>query len=153
MKIFNQLSDDQLTDLVLEGDEQHLREPLAALPEFARVAADRPQGFWHQQRMTIHTRISASQKRGLQLLPLLGSAVAIVLLAFGMLTPTRHHPVPTQAQADPDPELLLQVEDSLQDNGPEALQPAATLAQEISENTTNQASGSNRTKEKNTHEN
>jgi hypothetical protein len=157
MKILNQLNDEQLTELLLESDEKDLRRHISDLPEFSRTSTEHDENFWRQQRISITAKIAAQRKGGVfGLLPLLAGAAAVIVLAFTMLSSTHHRPTPVahvQAQAAlNDHDLLLQVEASTESNGPEALQPAALLADEIGQNTTGSAS-TGHIKEKSTNEN
>ena len=157
MKILNHLNDEQLTELLLESDEKDLRRHISDLPEFARTSTERDESFWHQQRMSITAKITTQKKvGGFGLLPLFAGAAAVIVLAFAMLSSSNHRLSPVahvQVQAAPtDHDLLLQVEASTESNGPEALQPAALLADEISQNTSGSATAGP-IKEKSTNEN
>ncbi|HEY1463682.1 MAG TPA: hypothetical protein VGF44_09720 [Terriglobales bacterium] len=155
MKILNHLNNEQLTDLLLDSDEKGLRHHISDLPELARTSTERTESFWRQQRMIITGKVAAQKKIGVfGLLPLLAGAAAVVVLAFAMLSSSHHRAAPiVQAQAPSDHDLLLQVEESTQSNGPEALQPASLLADEISQNATGAATTSGHLKEKSTNEN
>lgn len=160
MKILNQLNDEQLTDLLLESDEKLLRRHISDLPEFARTSTERGESFWRQQRMSITTKIVAQKKVGFfGLMPLFAGVAAVIALAFMMLSSSNHRPssvvhvqVPATTTDHNDRDLLLQVEESTESNGPEALQPAALLADEISQNNTGSAT-TGQIKEKSTNEN
>lgn len=157
MKILNQLNDEQLTNLLLEKDEKELRGHVSGLPEFAKASTERDETFWRQQRINITAKIAAQKKVGVfGLLPLFAGAAAVIVLAFVMLSSSHHRSTPVAhvpVQAAPtDHDLLLQVETSTESYGPEALQPAALLADEISQNTNGSASAGH-IKEKSTNEN
>ena len=157
MKILNQLNDEQLTELLLESDEKDLRRHISDLPEFGRTSTERDESFWRQQRMSITAKIGAQKKVGFfGFLPLFAGAAAVIVLAFLMLSSSHHRTTPVAqvpVQTSPtDHDLLLQVETSTESYGPEALQPAALLADEISQNTTGSASAGH-VKEKSTNEN
>lgn len=106
---------------------------LLSLPDSARVLTDQPEAFWTRQRAAIRSRIAVEQesRRPLKAF-ILASALSLAVLA-GLLLKTSSGPVPaTEPQTDPDQELLISVEQAIQNNGPEALAPAAVLAEEIS---------------------
>jgi hypothetical protein len=133
MEILNGLSNDDLTDLLLDSDRQHLRSVLEDLPAWARADADRPAEFWERQRAAIWSRISAEGIQAGSRFPSVAWAIAaavLVIASFMLNSAPRVAPAP-QAQADPDRELLLEVERAMQSGGPDALEPAALLAEEI----------------------
>ena len=135
MEIIRHLSNEELTDLVIESDQQALRPTLEALPDRARTSTEQPEEFWQEQRALIWSRISSlerhPQNRAVRRsLLLAGSAVAAMVLLALMLDRPSSIP-PPQAQVDPDHELLMAVERAVQNNGPAALDPAALLAEEM----------------------
>ena len=157
MKILNQLNDEQLTDLLLENDEKDLRRRIGDLPGFAQASTERAESFWRQQRMSITSKIAAQKKVSIfAFLPAFAGVVAVIILAFMMMSSSHHRSAPivrVQVQSAPtDHDLLLQVEESTKSDGPEALQPAALLADEISQNTAGSATAGH-VKEKTTNEN
>jgi hypothetical protein len=143
MEIFRDLSDEQLTDMLLKSDEQCLRHTLESLPGCARTATEHQDVFWQRQRTAIRQRIAHAQWRRLRFWPALAAVAAVAAVAvvlFGALPGGLGHRVNSpepqaQNQVDPDYELLVKIEQSVESEGPEALQPAALLAQEIRENT------------------
>jgi hypothetical protein len=139
MEIFRDLSDEQLTDVLLKSDEQSLRHAFESLPRCAQAATEQPDVFWQKQRTVIRQRIAQAQWKPLWFWPALAAVAAVVVILLGMLLAGFEHgvnrPQPqAQKQADPDYELLVKIEQSVQSDGPEALQPAALLAREIKEN-------------------
>ena len=56
MEIIRHLSHEELTDLVIESDQQALRPLLEALPEWARTSAEQPEQFWQEQRGAVWSR-------------------------------------------------------------------------------------------------
>jgi hypothetical protein len=133
MEILNRLSDENLTDLLLESDRQYLQPILEGLPEWARASADRPPEFWERQRRAILSRVSALEDQASLRIPRAAWAIAaaiFVIASFMLNSGPRVTPVP-QAVTDADRELLLEVERVVQGGGPEALEPAALLASEI----------------------
>ena len=100
----------------------------AALREFAasaRMAGERPEGFWTRQCQAIAARLgeSGTPSRGLQWAV---SLAAVVLLALTLVPRT-----PPRVEQDPDDALLRDVQRSLRRQVPQALEPAALLAQEL----------------------
>ena len=120
-------------DLIGHHDEDRLSNSgFPALAESARIATERPDAFWTRQRAAIRSRIAIEHaaKRPLKRL-ILASALALVIVVM-LIVKTSSPPAPIpQAQIDPDQELLISVERAIQSNGPEALAPAAVLAEEI----------------------
>ncbi len=100
MEIIRHLSNEELTDLVIESDRQALRPTLEALPDWARTSTEQPEEFWQEQRAVIWSRISSlerhPQNRAVRRsLLLAGSAVAaMVLLAALMLDRASSIPPP-----------------------------------------------------------
>lgn len=133
MEILNRLSNEDLTDLLLDSDRQHLQPVLEGLPAWARASADRPQEFWERQRRAILSRVSALEEQASLRIPSAAWAIAaaiFVIASFMLNSAQRIAPAP-QAATDADRELLLEVERAVQSGGPEALEPAALLAEEI----------------------
>jgi hypothetical protein len=58
MEIIRHLSHEELSDLVIQSDQQALRPLLDALPELARTSAERPEQFWQEQRVAVWSRIA-----------------------------------------------------------------------------------------------
>ena len=136
MEIIRHLSHDELTDLVIQSDQQALRPTLEALPEWARTSSERPEEFWQRQRDVIRSRISSldRQPQGRMVrrpLVLACSVVAAMVLLAGLMLDRASLPPPPKAQVDPDHELLMAVERAVHNDGPAALDPAALLAEEM----------------------
>jgi hypothetical protein len=128
------LSDEELSEIILDSDRQHLRQTLGALPEWAHAAAEHPEVFWERQRAAIRTRIADTPEgSSARIVTGWAGAFALVLLAIFLLH-TSPAPRPSRAQTDPDQELLVAVEQTVQNGVPQALEPAAMLADEISGN-------------------
>lgn len=135
MEIIRHLSHDELSDLVIQSDEQAMRPTLEALPECARTSTERPEQFWQEQRGAVWSRIALDRhphdrKVRHPLLLAWSALAAMVLLAALMLDRASVAP-PPMAQVDPDHELLLAVERAVHNDGPAALDPAALLAEEM----------------------
>ena len=137
MEIIRHLSNEELTDLVIDSDQQALRQTLEALPDWARTSTEQPEEFWQKQRSVVWTHISSagrpSARRLVRRSPVLAWSVfaALLLLAGLMLDRASFVPPPHEAQVDTDHELLVAVERALHNDGPAALEPAALLAQEM----------------------
>jgi hypothetical protein len=110
-----------------------LRETVAAL----RDAGGQPEVFWRTQQAAIQARTEAVPASRLPGLPRSVWALAVLLIAAGLLLLSGDHTPPSIQRAainsDPDHELLVEVERVMQSNGPDSLQPAAYLVQEISQ--------------------
>jgi len=131
MQLTRHLSSEELSEIVFASDQQHLQRTIGALPEWARAAAEKPDAFWDRQQAEIKKRIDAVQQRSsMRTATAWAGAFAMVLLATFLLR-SSPAPRPSNAQADPDQELLVAVEQSVQSGVPQALEPAALLADEI----------------------
>jgi hypothetical protein len=129
MHLIRQLKDEELTDLLLEGEELEVHRLFPAVPQSLRSATERPSCFWQRQLSAV--RVAASQRMLFHPGLAWASALALLLLAFSLLTKSPA-PKPVQAQNDSDQELLVAVEQAVETDGPESLEPAALLADEIS---------------------
>ena len=133
--------------MILDSDQQHLRRTLSALPEWARVATEHPDAFWERQQTQIRKRVAAVTVRSsTRTVTAWAAAFALILLATSLLR-NSDETRPSRAQSDPDQELLVAVEQSL----PQALEPAAILADEI--NSSTQPISTRRTYKENRYEN
>ena len=78
------------------------------------------------------TRSTLAERSIAQRFPVLTWAAVATMIAIAILM---LHRAPTaeirQARVDPDHELLIEIERAVQSDGPEALEPAALLAQEM----------------------
>jgi predicted anti-sigma-YlaC factor YlaD len=167
MAINSHLSDREFAEALIEGTgpaRAHLEQcgscraefdrwqkTLASLPALTQAAAERPADFWQEQQFAIRQMLNPG-RLGRVTFPAPAWAAALGLVLFALLLlgggPA---PAPTQAIYDPDHQMLLEVEEALNSDLPEALEPAALLAQEIGNHTENRSS-SHSPKEKN-HEN
>jgi hypothetical protein len=129
---------DRHDDDLLEpaSETEHLATALQALPVWLRTGSDRPAEFWEQQRAAIVARLAAKNPPPLAIprkawaLALSVLGIALLLLASGPRV-TESRGTPSQTVTDPDRELLMEVEYAVESEGPQALEPAALLAQEI----------------------
>jgi len=142
------LSDEELSELLLapqasnahlatcascRAEQERMRRVLGELPSLARVVAQNADAFWEKQRTAIWADIVMVQPR--KQFPVLTWALgAAVLAVASLLLSVAPDPVPTRAAADPDHELMIQLERALQSEVPEALEPAALLAREMTQN-------------------
>jgi hypothetical protein len=132
MEIIRHLSDDELAGLTLASDEQCLRETLGNLPACAQTASQRPDEFWQEQRTKVWSRVAQTERSVAQRFPVLTWAAVATMIAIAILMLHRGPTAETrQARVDPDHELLIEIERAVQSDGPEALEPAALLAQEM----------------------
>ena len=123
---------EQSTEKAIERDALELQQTLAALPGWGLTATERSDEFWHNQRISVWSRISAVENRSAGRVPLLAWTLAAALIAMSGWLLERPVVVPqTEAYADPDHEMLMEVERMVQIDGPLALEPAALLAQEM----------------------
>jgi hypothetical protein len=133
MKLTHPLSRDQLIDSQLASDQQQLEPQLAALAAWAREQANRSEEFWLKQGAQIRARLAESElSSNTRPSAMAWATVSAVILTATILLNTAPHSNPPSSQVDPDHELLIEVEHALHSNGPEALEPAALLVQEIS---------------------
>ncbi len=142
------LTDAQLTD-ALDGvetrrhleschlcrkEQERLRNAIFGFRERARALAQRPEGFWHWQMTWIRARLNqpSHAPRGSWRWAWGGAVVTLLVFALALMIerPTRH---PQVTEEDPDQALLVEVQLSAQRDLPEALQPAALLAQEVNQ--------------------
>jgi hypothetical protein len=135
MEIIRHLSHEELSDLVIQSDQQALRPLLDALPELARTSAERPEQFWQEQRVAVWSRIARDRnphdRKVRRPLVLAWSALAAMIVLAGLMLDRASVAPPPRAQVDPDHELLLAVERAVHNDGPAALDPAALLAEEM----------------------
>jgi hypothetical protein len=117
------------------GDGDALEPVLRDLAMRMQETGDRAPEFWERQRTAILSRLPApGTNRPSNPIAAWAMAAAILLIAGSMFrTGPRVAPAPEQAQGESDRELLLKVESAMQNGGPAALEPAALLAEEVSE--------------------
>jgi hypothetical protein len=131
MQLIHQLNDEELTELLLEGDRQELLPALAPLPDWLRTATDQPEWFWQRQRAAIRGRVAAAERSRFRASLVWASTLALSVLALLLLNGGQA-PRPAQAQTDPDQQMLVAVEEAVHRDVPAALEPATLLADEIS---------------------
>jgi hypothetical protein len=110
-----------------------LRETATAL----KTAADQPQEFWDRQRLAIRNKVVEVTVKPVPLSQRLAWAPVLALIILAGLLLTGGTPatptIPQQAAIDPDHELLVAVEQVMQSNGPDALEPATYFVQQIAQ--------------------
>jgi len=146
------LSDEQwaaaLLDPTARNVTEHLRECAACRTELRlfgvavdetrgeiRKASNRPEPFWSWQRTAISTRLP---KRTLAIpwkrLSWVAAAIVLVVLSTSLVSRRRvPAPAPPATSSESDDTLLLSVQESIGSDLPQALQPAALLAQEVNQ--------------------
>ncbi len=150
MKITNHLSDAELAEIILghgqcnahvtdcafcQKEILRLRQMAVNLHRSTPLTEVRPEEFWRHQRESIWKRIGITEKVPRRKLPVLAwTSAAAAVTAIILFVHEGSAPVHPRADKDPDHELLLHVEHSIASDGPEALEPAGLLAQEISQN-------------------
>ena len=152
MVLTGHLNKDELADLQLASDEQKLRAELAALADWAGVAAERPEHCWQRQRVQIQGQIAKHGRRFTTGRLAWAAALALVLVA-GIMLNSASAPLQPQSQVaiDPDHDLLIAVDQAVASGGPEALEPAALLAREMAQES--QPISSSKEKKESGHEN
>jgi hypothetical protein len=146
MEINGHWDETELAEFVLDSTRaagSHLEHCDKCLDEVARLrdvihglrgTSQEEEEFWTGQQRAIRARIASqslatsSQGRLAWVLAIATIAVATALILSGDRSNPR---TALNARVDPDHELLIEVERTLQTAGPEALEPAALLAREI----------------------
>jgi hypothetical protein len=132
VQLTRHLGNEELREMIFDRDQQRLQQTLRALPERARAATEHPAAFWERQQAEIRKRIAAMPEgSSWQPVTAWAGAFAVVVLAI-LLLHNGPQPRPSRAESDPDQELLVAVEQTVQSGVPQALEPAAMLAEEIS---------------------
>jgi hypothetical protein len=134
MKITRPLDHDELVDSHLSSDQRQLESQLAGLADWARDQADWPEEFWLRQRAQIRARIAQSEFAArARPVRLAWATISAVILIAAILLNTAPKPNSPPSHVDPDHELLVEVEQALRTDGPEALEPVALIVREISQ--------------------
>ena len=115
--------------------EKHLSDErfdaaVASLRAETQAAAARPEVFWQRQRAEIRARLDAPAVTPPPLA--WASAVALLLMAV-LLSLPGEPPLAVAPQPDPDSQLLLDVQQTLDRDVPDALAPASLLTQEMNQ--------------------
>lgn len=152
MDIIRHLSNEELVDLQIASDEQALGESVEQLRHAAQQWAARPEFFWHQQRAQIRERVSEAQSHSRGWIPLvwvmtlLLAGAGLALLNGGSAPSPVVQSRPAAVAADPDQQLLIAVQQTVEQGVPDSLEPATYLAEQIGQGT-KQVSNSDRNKE------
>jgi len=113
-----------------EKMEDALRQFGAANREYAM----RPESFWHQQALRIEAARRKSETRSRLTATLVPAVIVLLVAAFAVLDHAPHRPPVATAkpavQVDPDHELLVGVERTIQADTPLALEPATLMVDE-----------------------
>jgi hypothetical protein len=129
----NHANEEQWDELLMSRsrEAEQLQALVNGLPESARSAAERREMFWDRQRLSIQRQIANLPQRRATSARLAWAAVFALILIASFLLKTGSR-VPVQPTApDSDRELLVQVEQALDGDVPQALQPASLIANEI----------------------
>jgi hypothetical protein len=114
-----------------ESQFDELKEDLRIFSESIRADAERPETFWTSQRAGIAARIrKPALLSGLRPALLWAPAAIAILLCLFFFVEKSKTPTPDLA-AGADQNLLIEVEQALDRNYPEALAPAALITWEI----------------------
>jgi hypothetical protein len=161
MEIRSHLSEAELAEFISDpsrGLGTHLQFCNSCLGEVARmreaVAAMRLSGteceeFWMRQRIAIRTKVADADNLSWRGFPRMAWVGALAIaVAAGLLLGDGARPAPRplahQLETDPDHALLVAVEQVMRSDGPEALEPAAYLVREISQDARSTSTSSNR---------
>ncbi len=150
MQLIRHIKDEDLTDLLLQDDEADLHQLFGNAPTALQVLAEKPEWFWQKQRACLRRRIASAKPRLLHPMNAWAGALALFLLAFSLFN-SRTTSKPVASRADSDQQLLIAVEQAVETDGPASLEPAALLADEISNSPT--AGSSSRNPRRGHHEN
>jgi hypothetical protein len=131
------------------AEQERVRRILEELPALTHTVAQNTDAFWEHQRTAIWANIDSVKPRKF---PVLAWASAAAVLVAATLLFSIAPTVPPRAEVDSDHELMIQLERTLQSEVPVALEPAALLAREITQNSQLNSPSPDRKKES-SHEN
>ena len=115
----------------LERESGRFKDGVRIFRDSLRAAAERPDTFWTRQRAAIAGELrQAAPASKLKPALLWAPASVVVLVCLFLFVEKTRLPAPDFA-AGADQNLLVDVEQALYRDCPEALAPAATLVQEI----------------------
>lgn len=121
------------------------------LASSAQSVTDQPEVFWDRQRLSIRRQIANAPQTSIRPVRLAWAALFALLLIASLLLKTGSRVPVQQSAPDSDRELLVQVQQALDGDVPQALQPASLIADEIYQAAQPQSKSSS--KEKSEHEN
>jgi hypothetical protein len=113
-------------------EQQRLVAALAGMKHQIDTLAERPAGFWYAQRAAMAARLGERFTGRWQLLTW-ASTLAALILAAVLVMPRGEGPTNEVQQADPDHQLLVEIEEATRRSVPRALEPALLLTQELSQ--------------------
>lgn len=117
--------------------EQEIQRNFSGLAEQARSVTDLPGYFWQRQRAATRSRIAVAQASRQPMKGFVWATVLGLCLLAGLILKSKPVPAPmpqaqvVQMEADDD-DVMAVVEETVGRNVPEALAPAALLADDIS---------------------
>ena len=115
--------------------EQEMLRDFSPLAERARSVTDLPGYFWQRQQAAIRSRIAVEQASKQPLKGFVWATALGLCLLAGLMLKSRPAPAPVpqavQMQTEED-DVMAVVEETVGRNVPEALAPAALLAEDIS---------------------
>jgi hypothetical protein len=119
---------------ICRAEQERLAARFAGFGAWARADAERPENFWEMQHAHIAARVvpAAKTARVLWFGFALAGVAAVIVLAFAIFG-ARPYP-PQVATTVDDHYLLVDVEHSINNELPAALEPAALLANEMNRN-------------------
>ena len=121
-------ADSQLSEALAD-----FKQRFKNLPTALEVGAERSEMFWQRQQAAIRSRIAVEQASRRSWIGFAwATALSLILLATLALRINPPLP-PTAKPVDPDQQLLVSVEQAIHSGVPEALEPAAMLADDISQ--------------------
>lgn len=124
-----------------DANNKDIKNTLNAWRESVEKQAERPDWFWARQRALLSSQVQQPKVKRMRALAWAGIA-ATVALGVALTIPGQKQPpapfigaaTPPQVEVDgamTDPELMQQLEQTMNSRVPEALQPANALAQEM----------------------
>jgi hypothetical protein len=114
-----------------ESEFDELKEELRIFSESIRAGAERPETFWTSQRAGIAAKIrKPAPLPGLRLALLWAPTLIVAVLCLFLFVEESKAPTPDFA-AGADQILLVEVEQALHRNCPEALAPAKHITRQI----------------------
>jgi hypothetical protein len=114
-----------------ESETEELKEDLRIFRESLRAAAEKPEAFWANQRAGIAAKLQPAVSE-LRRRPALMWAPALIVVALCLFLFVEKSKAPTpDFAAGADQNLLVEVEQALHRNCPEALAPAALITRKI----------------------
>ena len=111
-------------------NDERLTAAVQSLRAETQAAAERPEIFWQRQQAQILRRLDAPAATPP---PLAWASAAALLLMAVLLSLPAKPPVAAVPPPDPDHQLMLEVQQTLDRDVPDALAPAALLTQEMNQ--------------------